>query len=164
MVNTPIANKTSPSLMIKASDIGELAAAWQNVPAWVKAHTLPGLPPHRYRGELAIEESGLIFRGTDVKEGKDYEEFIPFGNIKEVFLETVERLKRSFDAFPGGALPLAITYERNHRPETVYLHTDFNRYPTPRNYPNQEWYDLLKVKLVTCRPTTAITTVTLSRR
>jgi hypothetical protein len=152
LVNIKLTNKISPALMIKTGDLEELLAEWQNVPAWVKAHILPSLPPHRYRGELSVEERGLVFRGTDVSKGNDYQEFISFSNIKEVLLEPDEAL-RSFDGLSPltWPIPLIITYERNDRSETAYFNIDFNRYPTPRNYPNQEWYDLLKVKLVTHR-------------
>ncbi|MFH0941779.1 MAG: hypothetical protein V1823_01980 [Chloroflexota bacterium] len=147
------ANKVSPALMIKAEDIERLLSEWQSVSAWVKAHVFTRLPPHRYRGELALEERGLVFRGTDVSEDKEYQELIPFSKIKEISLEFDGALRQSFDrAFgSGGPVPLTIVYERNDRPQTAYFNTDFNRYPTPRNYPNQEWYDLLKVKLVTHR-------------
>jgi hypothetical protein len=139
--------------MIKAEDIEKLLSEWFSVPAWVKAHVSTRFPPHRYRGELSLEEQGLAFRGTDVREGKDYQELIPFSKIKEVSLEFDETLRQSLDhAFVnGGAIPLTLIYERNDRLYTAYINTDFNRYPTPRNYSNQEWYDLLKVKLVTHR-------------
>ena len=139
--------------MIKAEDIEALLSEWFNVPGWVKAHVSTRYPPHRYRGELALEERGLVFQGTDLKEGKAYQEMIPFNKIREVSLEFDENLKqsleRSFDF--SGPVPLTVVYERNDREQTAYFNTDFNRYPTPSNYPNLKWYDILKVKLVTNR-------------
>ena len=146
-----MANKVSPALMIKAEDIEALLSEWLSVPEWVKAHVSTRFPPHRYRGELALEERGLVFQGTDLREGKAYQEMIPFSKIREVSLEFDETLKQSLERSFGiiGPVPLTVVYERNDREQTAYFNTNFNRYPTPSNYPNQEWYYLLKVKLVT---------------
>ena len=132
--------------MIKAEDIEALLSEWFSVPEWVKAHVSTRFPPHRYRGELALEERGLVFQGTDLREGKAYQEMIPFGKIREVSLEFDETLKESLErSFGiGGPVPLTVVYERNGWEQTAYFNTNFNRYPTPSNYPNQEWHD--------CRP------------
>lgn len=152
-MSTRTESKVAPALMIRADDLEKLLAEWQSVPAWVKAHVSIRFPPHRYRGELALEERGLVFRGTDVRDGREYEELIRFADIKAVSLELDGVLRQSFDRIfgGGGPVPLTIVYERNGRSQTACFNTDFNRYSTPRNYPNQEWYDLLKVKLVTHR-------------
>ncbi len=67
-------SKSSPALMIKKDDIGQILLEWSNVPQWVKAHISTGYPLHRYEGDLVIEGGYLVFRGRDIKEGKDYEE------------------------------------------------------------------------------------------
>lgn len=148
-----LTNKVSPALMIRDEDIEALLAEWFSVPGWVKAHVSTRFPPHRYRGELALEERGLVFQGTDLRESKAYQEIIPFAKIKGVSLEFDEALKESLERAFGisGPAPLTVVYERNDREQTAYFHTSFDRYPTPSHYPNQEWFDLLRVKLVTHR-------------
>jgi hypothetical protein len=67
--------------MITEEDIKQLLDEWNEVPAWIKAHVSAKYPPHRYVGELSLENESLIYRGRDIKEDKNYQLGIPLDNI-----------------------------------------------------------------------------------
>jgi hypothetical protein len=139
-------SKTSPALMIDKHDVEQLLLKWAEVPQWIKAHISTRRPPHRYEGELTIEDENLVFRGRDIKEGKDFEEVIPLDSIIEVFFDFNEHLKVSTDpSFGiGGPVPLAVCYESQAGQQTAYLNTCLNQYPIHMLNSNEEWYETLK--------------------
>ena len=106
-------------------------AEWSSVPKWVKAHISTRCPPHRYEGDIVIEGESLIFRGHDIKEGKDFEEEIPLDSIIEVFLDCDEHLKGSIDlSFGiGGPVPFVVRYQSQAGEQTTYFNTYLNHYP-----------------------------------
>ena len=139
-------NKISPALMIKKDDIEHLLSEWSSVPQWVRAHISTRYPPHRYEGDLAIEGEYLVFRGRDIKEGKDFEEVIPLGSIIEVFLDFNEHLKGSIDpSFGiGGPVPFVVRYQSKGREQTAYFNTYLSHYPIYIVNGNRKWYETLE--------------------
>ena len=138
-------NKTS-ALMIKKDDIEQLLQEWSSVPHWVKAHVSAKCPPHRYEGDLSIAGHCLVFQGRDIKEGKYFEELIPFDKIIEVFLGFDERLQGSMDiSFGiGGPAPFIVRYHNDNREQTAYFNTSLNNYPAHIANRNREWYEILE--------------------
>ena len=105
-------SKISPAMMIKKGDIEQLLLEWSSVPRWVKAHISTKSPPHRYEGDLAIEDKCLVVRGRDIKEGKDFKEVIPLDSIIDVVFNCDKHLKGSVDpSFGiGGPVPLVVRH------------------------------------------------------
>ncbi len=139
-------SKISPALMIKKDDIEQLLLEWSSVPQWVRAHVSTRYPTHRYEGDLAIEVECLVFRGRDVKEGKDLQEIIPLDSIIEVFLDCDEHLKGSIDpSFGiGGPVPFIIRYQSEGGEQVAYFNTYLNHYPIHIINGNRKWYETLK--------------------
>lgn len=138
-------SKTS-ALMIKKDDVGQLLLEWSSVPQWVKAHVSTKCPPHRYEGDLSIEGQCLVFRGRDIKEGRDFEEVIPFDRIIEVFLAFDERLHGSIDlSFGiGGPAPFIVRYQSEDGEQTAYFNARLSNYPVHVANRNREWYETLE--------------------
>jgi hypothetical protein len=132
--------------MIKKDDIEQLLSEWSNVPQWVRAHLSTKYPLHRYEGDLTIEGHCLVFRGRDIKEGKDFEEVIPLDRVIEVFLGLDERLKGSIDPSfgNGGPVPLVVSYQSEGGEQTAYFNIYFNHYPIHIVNGNRKWYETLK--------------------
>ena len=139
-------NEISPALMNKKYDIEELLSEWSNVPQWVRAHLSTRYPPHRYEGDLAIEGEYLVFRGRDIKEGKNFEEAIPLDSIIDVFLDCDEHLKGSIDpSFGiGGPVPFVVRYQSEGREQIAYFNTYRNHYPIHIINGNRRWYEMLE--------------------
>ena len=139
-------NEISPALMIKKDDIEHLLLEWSNVPQWVRAHVSTRYPPHRYEGDLSIEGECLVFRGRDVKEGKDFQEIIPLDSIIEVFLDCDEHLKGSIDpSFGiGGPVPFVVRYQSKGGEQTAYFNTYLDHYPIHVLSGNRRWYETLE--------------------
>ena len=138
--------KISPALMIKKDDIEQLLVEWSSVPQWVRAHISTRYPPHRYEGDLAIEGDSLVFRGRDIKEGKDFEEVIPLDSISGVFFDFDKHLKGSIDpSFGiGGPVPFVVRYQSKGGEQTAYFSTYFSHYPIHILNGNRKWYETLK--------------------
>lgn len=139
-------SKISPALMIKKDDIEQLLLEWSNVSQWVKTHVSLRYPIHRYEGDLAIEDQCLVFRGHDVKEGKDFEELIPLNEITGVSLGFDEHLKDSINpSFGiGGPLPFIVRYQSEGREQTAYFNTYLSHYPIHIRNGNRVWYETLE--------------------
>jgi len=139
-------SKSSPALMIKQDDVEQLLVEWANVPEWIRSHISTRRPPHRYEGDLAIENDYLVFRGRDIKEGKDFEEVIPLDSVIDVFFDFDEHLKLSTDpSFGiGGPVPLAVRYQSHSGEQTAYFNTCVSYYPFHIVNVNEEWYETLK--------------------
>ena len=139
-------NKISPVLMIKEDDIEQLLSEWSNVPQWVKVHISTRYPPHRYEGDLAIEGDYLVFRGRDIKKGKDYEELIPLDSIVDVFFDFDKHLKGNTDpSFGiGGPVPFVVRYQSQAGEQTAYFNTYRSHYAIHVVNGNREWYETLK--------------------
>ena len=139
-------NKISPALMIKKDDIEQLLSEWSNVPQWVRAHISTRYPPHRYEGDLAIEGEYLVFRGRDIKEGKNFEEVIPLDSIIDVFLDCDQHLTGSIDpSFGiGGPVPFAGRYQSEGREQTAFFNTYLSHYPIHIVNGNRRWYETLE--------------------
>jgi len=127
-------------------DIEQLLLEWSNVPQWVSSHISTRCPPHRYEGGFAIEGGCLVFRGRDVKEGKDFEELIPLGKITEVSLGFDEHLSGSIDpSFGiGGPIPFIIRSQSNGGEQTAYFNTYRSHYPIHMVNGNRKWYETLE--------------------
>lgn len=138
--------KTSPALMIKKDDIEQLLLEWSGIPQWVKAHISTKYPPHRYEGNLAIENDCLTFRGRDIKDGKSFEEVIPLCSIRGIFFGFDKQLEGSIDpSFGiGGPVPFVVRYQTNGREQTAYFNTYVSHYPIHIVNGNRKWYDTLK--------------------
>jgi len=143
---TTMIGKTSPALMIKKDDIEQLLLEWSGIPQWVKAHISTKYPPHRYEGDLAIESECLVFRGRDIKDGKDFEEVIPLDSIIGVFFDFDKQLEGSIDpSFGiGGPVPFVVRYQTKGREQTAYFNTYLSHYPIHIVNGNRKWYDTLK--------------------
>ena len=139
-------SRISPAMMIKQEDIDQLLLEWSSVPQWVKAHISIKCPPHRYEGDLAIEGEHLVFRGRDIKEGKDFEEVIPLDSIIGVFFDFDKHLKGSIDpSFGiGGPVPFVVRYQTKGREQTAYFNTTLTNYPGQVASRNREWYETLE--------------------
>ncbi|MFC1978336.1 hypothetical protein ACFLWS_08805 [Chloroflexota bacterium] len=139
-------DKVSPALMIKKDDVEQLLSEWSNVSPWVKAHILTRCPLYRYKGDLAIEDECLVFRGRDIMERKDFEEVIPLDSIIEVLLDCDEHLKSGVGTLfgIGGSVPLAVCYQGKGTEQTAYFNTYRNHYPVHIINGNREWYETLK--------------------
>ena len=139
-------SKISPARMIKQEDIEQLLLEWSSVPQWVKAHISTKCPPHRYEGDLAIEGEHLVFRGRDIKEGKDFEEVIPLDSIIGVFFDFDKHLKGSIDpSFGiGGQVPFAVRYQSNGGEQTAYFNTYLSHHPIHMVNGNRKWYETLR--------------------
>jgi len=139
-------NEISPALMIKKDDIEELLSEWSNVPQWVRAHISTRYPPHRYEGDLVIEGEYLVFRGHDIKEGKNFEEAIPLDSIIDVFWDCDEHLKGSIDpSFGiGGPVPFVVRYQSKGGEQVAYFNTYLNHYPIHIINGNRKWYETLR--------------------
>ena len=137
---------SSPALMIKKDDIEQILLEWSNVPQWVKAHISTRCPLHRYEGDLTIEGDYLVFRGRDIKEGKDYEEAIRLDSIIDVLFDFDNHLQGNIDlSFGiGGPVPCAVRYHSDGREQTAYFNTYFNHYPIHILNANRKWYEMLK--------------------
>ena len=146
-------NKNSSVLMITEEDIEQLLTEWGNVPRWVKAHVSAKCPAHRYEGELMLNAESLIFRGRDIREGKDCELELLLNCITEVYIGFSEYLKASIDpAFGmGGPEPFAIRYKNNGDSQTLYFNTSSDRYPPHRRINNLRWYEILDTIVTECR-------------
>ncbi len=139
-------SKISPALMIKKEDMEQLLSEWSVIPGWIKAHVSTKYPPHRYKGDLAIEGRHLVFRGRDIKEGKDFEEVIPLYCIIEVRFGFDERLESNLDPFfgIGGPVPFIVHYKTKGREQTAYFNTYLSHYPIHILNSNRKWYETLK--------------------
>jgi hypothetical protein len=138
--------KTSPALMIKNDDIEQLLLEWSRIPQWVKAHISIKYPPHRYEGDLAIESECLVFRGRDIKDGKDFSEEIPLDSIIDVVFDCDNHLQVSADlSFGiGGPVPLVVRYQSKGEEQTAYFNTYLSHYPIHILNGNRKWYETLK--------------------
>ena len=142
--------KSSSVLMITEEDIEQLLGEWAIVPAWIKAHVSARCPAYRYEGELMIDDESLVFRGRDIKVGKDYELQLPLNGITEVHVGFSERLKASIDpAFGiGGPVPFVVRYQDNGNSQTIYFNASFSNYLAHRDRNNLKWHATLD-KIVT---------------
>lgn len=138
-------SKISPALMIEKDDIEQILLEWSNVPQWVKVHISTRCPLHRYEGDLAIEGNYLVFRGRDIKEGKDYDVEILFDSIEEVYLGFSNCLKSSIDLTfgMGGPTPLAVRYWNGDQEAVVYFNTGFDHYVPHVTMNNRLWCERL---------------------
>jgi len=139
-------SKISPAMMITREDIEQLLLEWSRIPRWVKAHISTKSPPHRYEGDLAIEDECLVFKGRDIKEGKDFREVIPLDSIIDVVFDCDKHLKGSVDpSFGiGGPVPLVVHYQSKGEEQTAYFNTCLSHYPIHIVNGNREWYETLR--------------------
>lgn len=136
----------SPALMLTKNDIEQLLDEWSQVTPWVRSHLSAKHPPHRYEGDLLIEDQCLVFRGRDIKEGRAFEEVIPLDSIIEVAIGFDERLKGStdFSFGNGGPVPFTVCYQSEAGEQTAYFTTYLNHYPIHIINGNRKWYETLK--------------------
>ena len=137
--------KRSGVLMITEADIEELLFEWYHVPAWIKAHVSSRCPPHRYAGELSLEDENLAFRGRDIKESKSCRLEIPLASITRVAFGFSEQLKANIDPSfgTGGPAPFAVWYRDGSQEHTLYFNTSFSKFLIDRASRNREWYETL---------------------
>ena len=137
--------KRSGVLMITEADIEELLFEWYHVPAWIKAHVSARCPPHRYVGELSLEDEKMVFRGRDIKESKGCRLEIPLASVTRVAFGFSEQLKANFDPTfgTGGPVPFAVWYRDGSQEHTLYFNTSFSKFLVDRASRNREWYETL---------------------
>lgn len=136
----------SPALMIRKDDMEQLLNEWSSVTPWVRAHISAKHPPHRYEGDLSIEDQALVFRGRDIKEGRGFQEVISLDSIIQVSIGFDERLKGSTDLSfgTGGPVPFVVCYQSEAGEQTAYFTTYLNHYPIHILNGNRRWYETLK--------------------
>jgi hypothetical protein len=139
-------DKASPALMIKKDDLEQLLLEWSIIPQWVKAHISIKSPPHRYEGDLAIENEYLVFRGRDIKEGNDFCEVIPLNSNCDATFDYDEHLHTSVDtSFSiSGPVPLVVHYQNRGKGQIAYFNTYFSHYPINMVNGYRKWYETLK--------------------
>ncbi len=139
-------NKTLKTALIMKEDMEQQLLEWSDTSGWFRVHVSTKHAPHRYNGDLAIEDGWLVFRGRDIKEGKHCEQVIPPDSILEVRFGFDEFLESSRDLFfsTGRSLPLVVHYEIDGVKQTAYLNTFRSHYPIHILNGNREWYELLK--------------------
>jgi len=134
------------AVMIDNKDVEQLLAEWDKVPTWIKIHVSVKQPAHRCEGQLSLQDETLVFRGRDMKEGRDSLLEIPLEVITEVnmgFDEEVEA-RIAFDFGGGEFEPLAVDYQDNGVKHTVYFNTCPDNYQPHINFQNRKWYQMLE--------------------
>jgi len=138
--------RKSPALMIKETDIDQLLLEWCHVTHWVRAHISQRRPAHRYEGDLLLEDQRLVFRGRDLKDGKNYEEIVALDRIISVYPGFSKLLEGSSQpSFGiGGQVPLVVRYHSDAGEQTAYLHVCHDHYPLHLASGNLDWYEALR--------------------
>lgn len=113
----------SGMLMITEGDIKQLLDDWNEVPPWIKAHVAAKCPPHRYVGELSLENKRLNYRGRDVRESRDYELSIPLENITETGFGFSTQLKEDNELVLGigDAVSFMVRYQYQGSEHAMYF-------------------------------------------
>lgn len=133
------------AIMIDAEDIEQFLAEWDKVPTWIKIHVSAKSPLHRYEGQLFLQDEVLVFRGQDMKEGRNFHLEIPLEVIKEVqmgFLGDKDS-KIAFDFGTIGFEPFGVRYRVNGEDYTVYFYTCPDNYRPHMNFNTRKWCQVL---------------------
>lgn len=80
-----------------------------------------GIPLHRYKGQLILEEGELLLSGKDKDTGEPYQTLIPMENITETFLGWDDTLRRWKDT-RALIRPLRVKFEDNGKSRTLYIY------------------------------------------
>jgi hypothetical protein len=134
------------AIMVNAEDIEQYLSEWGKVPTWIKIHVSIKYPLHRYEGQLILQDDILVFRGQDMKEGRNYHLEIPMEVIKEVqmgFSEDKDS-RIAFDFGTAGFEPFGVLYQLNGENYTVYFYTCPDNYQPHMNFNTRKWYQMLE--------------------
>ena len=139
-------NSTINAVMINKGDVELLLSEWDKIPSWIKIHVSVKQPTHRYEGQLLLQDETLLFRGRDMKEGRDFQLEIPLDAITEVNMGFDEEVaaRIAFDFGTGGFEPFAVRYQDNGENQTVYFNTCPDNYRPHMNFNNRKWYRILE--------------------
>ena len=144
-----VSNKTN-AVMINKEDIEQLLVEWNKVPTWIKIHVSVRQPAHRCEGQLFLQDETLVFRGRDMKEGRDYLLEIPLEAITEVKMgfDGEEGVRIAFDFGTAGFEPFGVRYQVHGENHTVYFNIYPDNYPPHINFNNRKWCQMLE-KMIT---------------
>ena len=139
-----MATRMSPALMTKEHDMDSFGASQSGSWRW-------GQGVHRYAGVFTVKGQDLVFRGTDVRERKDFNETIALNRIAEVCLGLDKEYKSEHDRSLSTpeCRPLIIRYQQNGEQEMASLFTNLPRLPR-RADGNRYWYDTSRDKMQDC--------------
>ncbi len=139
-------NNKANVVMITEEDIEGLLVEWDNVPTWIKIHVSVKHPAHRCEGQLLLEDENLVFRGRDMKEGRNFGLEIPLDAITDITLGFDKELatRIAFDFGTRGFEPFAVRYQDNGESRTIYFNDVADNYPPHINLNNRKWYKILE--------------------
>ena len=111
---------------------------------WIKAHTSFMKPLHRYDGVLELTEQKMKFTGRDMKEKKDFNLEVEFGNITDIHFGFDDVFTGWEDRAAPWNKPSRVRYKSKEGEKTVYLFANFHHKYGMRNSDNKEVFEKLK--------------------
>jgi len=79
-----------------------------------------GIPLHRYKGQISLEDDGLLLAGKDKDSHREFRLLVFFKQIVDIYLGWDDVLRRWHDT-RAWIRPLRVTFE-NHQKRVLYIY------------------------------------------